>query len=271
MTTVLNNFQTKRNQYFTLEGPHIMKFTYFCPIRGPSFKPSRAKQLFTTTRPPKLQRRTSWQPAHKTVGQLNHSKGPKSPIYYSPVTVKKIGSSSTDNLWLNTKQRAQWLVKLYIYVEKVDTYPWNWTNFYFEAYIPNNLSEKHLNCVSHIGIFLFGCRQLSYRPRATQIQHISNFCNNWRPQSRLVFCELNYLQQIDSNYSQKTAQNKEISNIYLVTSRPPFPVKSWGHLKNQHQLSAPTMWGHQKISIRFQLHLPVSSNLKPPRDPGTYP
>ena len=54
------------------EGLHITKNAYFCPLVPPTFKPPRAKlRTLTTTRPPTLRSRCSWDPLHKTVRRLS--------------------------------------------------------------------------------------------------------------------------------------------------------------------------------------------------------
>ena len=70
----------------------------FLPIGGPTFELSSTKLGQSTTKtPPELCNRTPWDTVHKMRGRLNHSKGPKSLIYYTPLQPNR-GSSSTDNL-----------------------------------------------------------------------------------------------------------------------------------------------------------------------------
>ena len=67
----------------------------FSPIGGPTFGHSSTKLGHSTTKtPPELRNTASLEALHKTPGQLDCSKRPKSPIYYTPIR----GSSSTENL-----------------------------------------------------------------------------------------------------------------------------------------------------------------------------
>ena len=63
-----------------LGGPKNVKNT---PTLG-GFRPKLPQ--FTTTKPPELCNIVSLGPVHKMPGRLDHSKGPKSLIYYTPIT-----------------------------------------------------------------------------------------------------------------------------------------------------------------------------------------
>ena len=115
-----------------LGGPNFrrhVKFTYFHPIGGPNFEPSplvRAKlRIFATTRPLELRNTASWEAPHKTPGRLNHSKGPKPPIYYTPITRSSSELTFTKTGKIN-QIKPQRLVYRHIKGRKTFTYPVLW-------------------------------------------------------------------------------------------------------------------------------------------------
>ena len=75
---------------------------YFCPIGALTFEATRPQLAQSTTPGPlEFHNRMSGEHLHKMGGRLDHSKQPKRPIYYTPVTMRRLDPDKSDK----TKER----------------------------------------------------------------------------------------------------------------------------------------------------------------------